>query len=60
ELLIKAMTKADGILGRAAQLLGMSYRTLQYRLNKFGIRKESFTALKGITYTPKGLSERDL
>ncbi len=56
EMLIKAMVKSNGILGKAAQLLGMSYRTLQYRLNKFGIIKESYSAPKGASFRPKGLS----
>lgn len=55
EMLVKAMTKSNGVLGKAAGLLGMSYRTLQYRLNKFGIVKESYTAPKGATAKPKGL-----
>lgn len=48
ELLIKAMVKSNGVLGKAATILGMSYRTLQYRLNKFGIEKEAYSAPKGI------------
>lgn len=40
EILLKAMKKADWVIARAAQLLGMSYRTLQYRLDKFGIKRE--------------------
>jgi len=55
EMLVKAMVKSNGILGKAAQLLGMSYRTLQYRLNKFGIVKESYSAPKGASFRPKGL-----
>ena len=39
ELIAKAMERANGVIGRAAQLLGMSYKTLQYRLEKFGIDK---------------------
>ena len=39
ELIAKAMDRANGVIGRAAQLLGMSYKTLQYRLEKFGIDK---------------------
>ena len=39
ELIAKAMERANGVIGRAAQLLGMSYKTLQYRLEKFGIEK---------------------
>ena len=40
ELIAKAMERANGVIGRAAQLLGMSYKTLQYRLDKFGIDKQ--------------------
>jgi DNA-binding NtrC family response regulator len=40
ELILQAMEKADWVIAKAAKLLGMSYRTLQYRLEKFGIRKE--------------------
>jgi DNA-binding NtrC family response regulator len=39
ELLLKAMERSDGVIARASKLLGISYRTLQYRLEKFGIRK---------------------
>ncbi len=39
ELILQAMEKADWVIAKAAKLLGMSYRTLQYRLEKFGIRK---------------------
>ena len=39
ELIAKAMERANGVIGRAAQLLGMSYKTFQYRLEKFGIDK---------------------
>ena len=36
-IIIKAMERADWVIGKAAPLLGMSYKTLQYRLDKFGI-----------------------
>ena len=36
-LIVKAMERADWVIGKAAPLLGMSYKTLQYRLDKFGI-----------------------
>ena len=39
ELIIKAMEKANWVIAGAAHLLGMSYKTLQYRLNKFDIKK---------------------
>jgi len=38
-LIIKAMERADWVIGRAAPLLGMSYKTLQYRLEKFDIER---------------------
>lgn len=41
EILVKAMIKSDGVIAKAANLLGMSYRTLQYRLEKFGINRKS-------------------
>jgi len=39
DLILKAMERADWIISKAAPLLGMSYKTLQYRLEKFGIEK---------------------
>lgn len=38
-LIVKAMERADGVIGKAAPLLGMSYKTLQYRLEKFDIER---------------------
>jgi len=39
DLIIKAMDRSGWIISKAAPLLGMSYKTLQYRLEKFGIEK---------------------
>jgi DNA-binding NtrC family response regulator len=39
ELITKAMDRTGWIIAKAAPLLGMSYKTLQYRLDKFGIEK---------------------
>lgn len=39
ELIIKAMERAEWVIAKAAPLLRMSYKTLQYRLEKFGIEK---------------------
>jgi DNA-binding NtrC family response regulator len=39
DIILQAMEKADWIIAKAAKMLGMSYRTLQYRLEKFGIKK---------------------
>jgi DNA-binding NtrC family response regulator len=38
-IIIKAMERGDWVIGKAAPLLGMSYKTLQYRLDKFGIER---------------------
>jgi len=39
DLIMKAMQRADWVIAKAAPLLGMSYKTLQYRLEKFGISR---------------------
>ena len=39
DLITKAMQRADWVISKAAPLLGMSYKTLQYRLEKFGIER---------------------
>jgi transcriptional regulator with PAS, ATPase and Fis domain len=39
ELIVKAMERADWTISKAAPLLRMSYKTLQYRLEKFNIEK---------------------
>ncbi|HEC99422.1 MAG TPA: sigma-54-dependent Fis family transcriptional regulator [Proteobacteria bacterium] len=41
ELIKKAMLKANNVAARAARLLGMSYKTFWYRLEKFGIQTVS-------------------
>jgi len=38
-VIIKAMERAEWVIGKAAPLLGMSYKTLQYRLDKFEIER---------------------
>ncbi|HTY07831.1 MAG TPA: sigma-54 dependent transcriptional regulator [Candidatus Edwardsbacteria bacterium] len=38
ELLVAALKKSGGVMADAAKLLGMTYRTFQYRANKFGIK----------------------
>jgi DNA-binding NtrC family response regulator len=40
EFILQAMEMAGGVIAKAAKLLGLSYRTLQYRLEKFQIRRE--------------------
>jgi two-component system response regulator PilR (NtrC family) len=39
DLIMQAMDRADWVIAKAAKMLGMSYRTLQYRLDKFGIKR---------------------
>lgn len=39
ELILKAMDRAGWVINKAAPLLGLSYKTLQYRLEKFGIER---------------------
>jgi transcriptional regulator with GAF, ATPase, and Fis domain len=38
-LILQAMEQTSWNITRAAKLLGLSFRTLQYRLEKFGIKK---------------------
>jgi DNA-binding NtrC family response regulator len=38
-LIVKAMERAEWVIGKAAPLLGMSYKTMQYRLDKFEIER---------------------
>lgn len=40
-LIYQAMEKSDWVISKAAKLLGMSYRTLQYRLEKFQLRRNN-------------------
>jgi|Deesub1362B_J571_1020462.scaffolds.fasta_scaffold00078_21 DNA-binding NtrC family response regulator len=47
ELMKKAMKKANNVVKKAAELLGMSYKTFWYRWEKFGLGKEE-TAEKDI------------
>jgi DNA-binding NtrC family response regulator len=39
QLIVQAMEKSGWVIAKAARLLGLTYRTLQYRLEKFGIHK---------------------
>jgi DNA-binding NtrC family response regulator len=38
-LITKAMERVDWVIGKAAPILGLSYKTLQYRLDKYRIEK---------------------
>jgi transcriptional regulator of acetoin/glycerol metabolism len=39
--ILEALQRSSWNITRAAQLLGMTFRTLQYRLEKFGIKRPS-------------------
>ncbi len=39
DLILQAMEKSDWVIAKASKMLGMSYRTLQYRLDKFGLKR---------------------
>lgn len=41
DIIEQAMERADWVIGRAAPLLGMTYKTLQYRLDKFGLKRRA-------------------
>ncbi len=40
-LIMQAMERTDNNITKSAKLLGLTFRTLQYRLEKFGIKKDS-------------------
>ncbi|MBA2620795.1 MAG: sigma-54-dependent Fis family transcriptional regulator [Acidobacteria bacterium] len=40
-LIMQAMERTDNNITKSAKLLGLTFRTLQYRLEKFGFKKES-------------------
>ena len=39
-LIIQAMERTDNNITKSAKLLGLTFRTLQYRLEKFGLKKD--------------------
>ena len=40
EILLKALDKTGGVRKKAAELLGISFRSIRYRLAKFGLGDE--------------------
>ncbi|MEJ7701886.1 MAG: sigma-54 dependent transcriptional regulator [Pyrinomonadaceae bacterium] len=40
-LILQAMERTDNNITKSAKLLGLTFRTLQYRLEKFGVKKET-------------------
>ncbi len=41
-LLLKALQRAGGVRKHAAELLGISFRSIRYRLDKYGIHEDDF------------------
>ncbi|MDO8433906.1 MAG: sigma-54 dependent transcriptional regulator [Candidatus Binatus sp.] len=39
DLILQAMEKTDWVIAKAAKMLGLSYRTLQYRIDKFNLKR---------------------
>jgi DNA-binding NtrC family response regulator len=39
-LIMQAMERTDNNITKSAKLLGLTFRTLQYRLEKFGFKKD--------------------
>ena len=39
QLLEKAMARSNGVIAKAAKMLGLSYKTMQYRLEKFQVAR---------------------
>jgi DNA-binding NtrC family response regulator len=54
DLIRQALRRSRGSLGPAARLLGISYKTLQYRIRKFGLDRE---ATGGAELAPTSLDE---
>ena len=46
-LIRQALDRTRGALGPAAKLLGVSYKTLQYRIRKYGFDREEFGGQHG-------------
>jgi len=42
-LILQALERCRGSLEPASKLLGISYKTLQYRIRKYGLEREGFT-----------------
>jgi transcriptional regulator with GAF, ATPase, and Fis domain len=36
-VIVKAMERSDGCIAKAAKLLGTTYRTVEYRVKKYGL-----------------------
>ncbi len=41
EMIKQALERVDWVIGKAAPLLGMTYKTLQYRIEKFSLKRQA-------------------
>ena len=39
DTILQALERNDWVIAKAAKMLAMSYRTLQYRIDKFGLKR---------------------
>jgi DNA-binding NtrC family response regulator len=54
DFILQAMEATGWVIAKAAKLLGLSYRTLQYRLEKFQIRREGSEGVGSAEEQPEG------
>ena len=54
QLLEKAMARSNGVIAKAAKMLGLSYKTMQYRLEKFQLSRGAASRMQ-----PEGLEEQN-
>jgi DNA-binding NtrC family response regulator len=45
QLLEKAMARSNGVIAKAAKMLGLSYKTMQYRLEKFQVGRSAVSRM---------------
>jgi two-component system response regulator PilR (NtrC family) len=56
QLLEKAMARSQGVIARAAKMLGLSYKTMQYRLEKYQLGR----GMAGRSAHPEGREDQNL
>jgi DNA-binding NtrC family response regulator len=58
QLLEKAMVRSNGVIAKAAKMLGLTYKTMQYRLEKFQIGRGQVSGRDGPQETPEEQGSR--
>ena len=54
QLLEKAMARSNGVIAKAAKMLGLSYKTMQYRLEKFQLGRGAIAPRGATSEGPEG------